>query len=61
MARLFTEPVAKKVPDRWKVTVVTGRVWPALPKEAVVPVGVGLGFVLVSGVICTVSLLRKST
>ena len=55
LTRLSTESVAKKALDRWKVTAVTGRVWPALPKEAIVPVGVGPGVVLVGGVVGTVT------
>ena len=51
LTRLSTEPVTKKVTDRWKVTAVTGRVWPVLPKDAVVPVDVGSGGVLVGGVV----------
>ena len=53
LTRLFTEPVAKKVPDHWKATAVTRRVWSALLKEAVVPVDVGSGVVLVGGVVDT--------
>ena len=55
LTRLSTEPVTKKVPNRWKATAVIGRVWPALPKEAVVPVAVGSGVVLVNGVVDTVT------
>ena len=55
LTRPSIEPVAKQVTDQWKATTVTGRVWPALPKETVVPVDVGLCVVLVSGVVGTVT------
>ena len=55
MMRPSTEPTAKKVPDRWKATTVTGRLWPALLKEAVFPVDVGSDVFLVDGVVSTVT------
>ena len=55
LTRPSMEPVTKKVPDRWKATTVTGRVWPAFRKEAIFPVDVGSGVVLVGGLVGTVT------
>ena len=43
--------VTKKVHDRWKAPAVTGRMWPTFQKEAVVPIDVELGVVLIGGVV----------